>query len=112
MEARRELVAVEGDALGRGDGAELGAGSVADAAAGLDGLAEGTELLGVVPVGAEGGVRRAAGEGCRERVGRGRGMGLGRVVDGCCAVARSVSRPGKLGIGRRCRTYWELSACQ
>lgn len=53
----------------------------------LDRLAEGAELLGVVAVGAEGAVGgrlRPAGPGLGERVCRRGGMGVRRVVDGCC----------------------------
>jgi hypothetical protein len=56
VEARGQVVAVEGDALGRDDGTQLGTSRAADASVGPDGLAEGPELLGVVAVGTEGGV--------------------------------------------------------
>lgn len=85
MEAGREVVAVKVVALGRVDGAELGAGGAANAAAvGLDGLAEGAELLSVVPVRTEGGVGGKAGPGGREGAGgRGRVRLRGRVDVGC-----------------------------
>jgi hypothetical protein len=97
VEARGQVVAVEEDALGRNDGAQLGASSAADASVGPDGLAEGPELLGVVAVGTEGGVRGAAGEGCGERVGRRGRVGLGRVVDGGCGMFGSVSLAARIG---------------
>jgi hypothetical protein len=55
VEAGRELVAVKVDALGRGDGAELGSGRSAHARriAGPDCLPERTVLLGMVAVGAK-----------------------------------------------------------
>lgn len=53
-EARGQLVAVEEDSLGGRDGAQLEAGDATDArAVALHGLAEGSELLGMVAVGAE-----------------------------------------------------------
>ena len=81
-EAGGELVAVKVEALGGLDGAKGGAGGATNA--GLltaDGLTEGTVLLGVLAVGAEGGGRAPVGG---ERVGgRGR-VRLGGVVDGSC----------------------------
>ena len=57
MEAGGQLVAVEEDTLGRDDGAEVGTRRAADAAiGGRDSLAQGTKLLCVVAVRAEGGV--------------------------------------------------------
>lgn len=54
MEAGGELVAIEEHALGRRDRAEIGAGLAANASGGgVDSLAEGAELLGVVAVGAK-----------------------------------------------------------
>lgn len=70
METRGEVIAIEENPLGRGDWAKLGAGVAADASVHADGLAERAELLGVVAVGAEGGVGGAAREGLREGVGR------------------------------------------
>ncbi len=66
-EAGGQLVAVEEDALGGLDRPQLGAGGAADAglAGALDGLPQGPELLGVVPVGAESGVRVARGKNAR-----------------------------------------------
>ncbi len=84
VEARGEVIAVEENPLGRGDGAKLGTRVAANASVHADGLAQRAELLGVVAVGAERGVRGAAREGLREGVGRRGGMGLGRVVDRCC----------------------------
>jgi hypothetical protein len=55
------------------------------------------------------------GEGCRQGVGRGSGMGLGRMVDGCCQDVKSASAsetPVPLfaigGVG----TYQESCACR
>ena len=70
METRGEVIAIEENPLGRGDWAKLGAGVAADASVHADGLAERAELLGVVAVGAEGGVGGAAREGLRKGVGR------------------------------------------
>ena len=88
-EAGGQLVAVKVDALRGLDGAQVGAGGAADAGVGggLDGLAEGAELLSVVAVGAEGavggGLLVVLGEVLGEGVGgRGR-VRMGRVVDGC-----------------------------
>lgn len=60
LETVGELAAVEEDARGGLDGAELSASNAADALL-LDCLLEGAKLLGVVPVGAEGGVLGASG---------------------------------------------------
>jgi hypothetical protein len=84
MEARGKVIAIEEDALGRGNRAERGASVATDASVDADGLAERAELLGMVTVSAEGGVRGTAGEGSREGIGWRGGMGLGRVVDGRC----------------------------
>ena len=56
LEASRELGEVEEDALGSVDGAQVGTSGTADATAGTDALLEGTVLLSVIAVGAEGGV--------------------------------------------------------
>jgi len=81
VEAGGKLVAVKVVALGRSDGAELGARSTADTGTlGADGLAEGTKLLGVVAVRAEGAVR-ATGEGGRKGTSGGLGVRLRSVVD-------------------------------
>lgn len=79
-EAGGELVTVKVEALNRLDGAESTAGSATNAGKlRADGLAEGTVLLGVLAVGAEGGGRTPVG---RKGVGgRGR-VRLGGVVDG------------------------------
>ena len=69
MEAGGQVVAVEEDALGRGDGAKMGASSATDAGVSFDGLAERAELLGVVAVGTESRMGRL-GEGIRKGVGR------------------------------------------
>lgn len=84
-----QLGQVEEVALGGSDGAQFGAGGAADAALGADRLLQRAVLLGVVAVGAEGGVagpgvaRVAVGA---ERLGEaagGRGrVRLGSVVDG------------------------------
>lgn len=58
-EALGQLVAVEVDALGGLDGAQVRRGLRADAADGADGLAQGAVLLRVVPVRGERGVRAA-----------------------------------------------------
>jgi hypothetical protein len=85
-EARGELGEVEEHALGGVDGAELGARGAADAAGGADRLLERTVLLGVVAVGAEGGVAGGAvvavgAEGLGERAVGGGRVRLGGVVD-------------------------------
>jgi hypothetical protein len=90
VEAGRKLGAIEEDALGGSNGTKLRARSAANARVWreADGLLERTVLLGVVAVGAEGGVAGGRG-GCAEAFGelaRGRGrVRLGRVVDGSCA---------------------------
>lgn len=63
VEAGGQVIAVEEDSLGGSDRAELGAGVAANTRVGLDGLAQRAKLLGVVAVGAECGVGRAAGKG-------------------------------------------------
>lgn len=113
VEACREIVAVEEDALRSGDRAEVRASSAANAG-GLDGLAKRPELLGVVTVGAERRVGRG-GEGFRQGVGGRSGMGLGRVVDGCCQDVKSASASETLAplfaIGGVV-TYQESCACR
>jgi hypothetical protein len=99
VEAGRKVVAVKIVALGRVDGAELGAGGAANAAGvGLDGLAERAELLSVVPVRAEGGVGGKAGPGGREGAGgRGRVRLRGRVDVGySIGVVRRWLPPARL----------------
>lgn len=104
VEACRKLVAVKVDTLRRDDRTERRSGGSANASIGLDGLAEGPELLSVVAVGTEGSMRRAAGEGGRERVSRRGGMGLGGVVDRGCHETMSVSKSaGRFGLGGRTR---------
>lgn len=70
LEAGGELGAVEEDAGGGDDGAQLVAGGAADAGlrAGADGALKGAVLLGVVAVGAEGDV--SGGGGAVAEVGR------------------------------------------
>ncbi len=97
VEAGGEVIPVEENAFGRGDGAEVGASSAADTSLGLDGLAEGAELLGVVTVGAEAVVGGAVGEGSGERVGGRGGGGLGRVGDGSCRERGLKSAPNGSG---------------
>lgn len=84
-EALRELGKVEEDAVGGSDRAKLGTRGAANASLSTaDGLLERTVLLGMVAVGAEGGVaRRAAGREALGEVTSGRSrVRLGRVVDG------------------------------
>lgn len=84
VEAGGQVVAVKVVALGRIHWAKLGASSAANTGLGLDGLAEGTELLSMVTVGAEAGVGRSADEGVGEGVGRRLRVRLTAVVDGSC----------------------------
>ena len=94
VEAGGKLGSVKVDALGGGDGAELSTGSAADACRGADGLLEGAVLLGVVAVGAEGGVAgggsSAAGETLGELARGGGGVRLRAVVDGGFARTLAV----------------------
>ena len=83
VEARRKLVAVKVDALGSGNGAEVGTGLAANASVGsCDGLAKRAKLLRMIAIRAESGVRRL--ERLGEGVGRRFRMGLRCVVDRDC----------------------------
>lgn len=101
-EAGGQLGAVEVEALGGGDGAELVARDATDArlvVAVADGLLEGTVLLGVLAVAGEvgaagGAVALAVGaEALGELAGRRLGVGLGSVIDGGWEV--SAMSPGQ-----------------
>lgn len=97
-EARRELRHVESNAVGGMDRAEAGARGTANATFSTNGLLQGTVLLGVVAVGAEGGVcgigRTIAvvGETLGERSGRRGRVSLGGVID----VGRDGARTKEL----------------
>lgn len=85
-EATGQVVAVKVLALGGGDRAQLVAGGAANAALrqGLDGLAQGTKLLGVVAVGTEGLVRGDGSKVRRQVLGwAGRVWVAGSMVNGC-----------------------------
>lgn len=100
-EAKRELGDVESNAVGSMNGAKAGARSTADAATSAEGLLEGTVLLGVVTVGAEGvvhGRSRAAavvGKALRKRSSGGGRVRLGGVVN----VGRNSARTDELDEG-------------
>lgn len=90
MKPGGQLAAVEEDALGWNDRSEIRACRAANARiTGLDGLSEGSELLRVVAIGAEGTAQLGC-EGSWEGVGGRCGVRLGGVVDGGWNWAMSV----------------------
>lgn len=95
VEAGGQLGGVEVDARGRSDGTQVGTGGAANAGARADGLLEGTVLLCVVAVGAEGAVAGGGGRGADEALGElagGRGgVRLGGVVDRGCKVSAGAN---------------------
>lgn len=95
VEAGGQLGCVEIDASGRGDGAQIGTGGAANAGARTDRLLEGTVLLGVVAVGAEGAVAGGSGGRAGEALGElasGRGgVRLGGVVNRGCEVSAGAN---------------------
>jgi len=99
VEAGGQVVAVKVVTLGRAYWAKLGASSTANAGLELDALAEGTKLLSMVTVGAEGGVGGSAGEGCGEGVGGGLGVRLTAVVDRRRNRALSNEANGRAALG-------------
>jgi hypothetical protein len=95
VEAGGQLGGVEVDASGRSDGAQVGTGGTANANVRADGLLEGTVLLGVIAVGAEGAVAGGSGGGAGKALGElagGRGgVRLGGVVDRGCEVSAGAN---------------------
>jgi hypothetical protein len=111
VEAGGELRDVKVDTVGGVDAAEGRAGAATNTRVGVDGVLEGTVLLGGVAVGAEAGVAgggvavAVAGPGLGELAnGRSR-VRLGRVVDvGCKMLAEGEARRGNKSAGKARRS--------